>query len=651
MIRAYLLCSILVGSWHSDRALAVDPDTLRKTRPSHLVKLLTEEDTRLPAFFELSHRAGLDTPDSFDAFRLGCQNPQLVLCPQGEDKSPLYVVLYEHLHQYDHYEQLAYPPADRLFQPKDNGPVRLREVAIEAFTASGRYVMPFGGDNALDDGMMFDINRDGIIERADSTSYGLSRRKSAAVLEVSAVYEEALPLFAVVYDWDTNTWAYNFTDRDRDGIIEIELGPACGDGIDPQVTYRWDGDRKTYTGPAGSPGDHYRVIDARDIEAELRRLEKEKLTFPPSKVPEMAREPGPTRVPDDFWEQKPKSLALAIAEANRVPPRSEDLRLAIDDLDGLAPPNVCTIALSNIRLACGRFCPDIHYFLRCDPRGSYLAYVRQDREEEHDPANAARTNCHLRYVPIEYGQARHVAHTIWWLNRVRSRGAGPYFTPGGSYECSTDGSGRLRLMAEDRKERVEATGTVWLDPVSERASGLYDKETFLNLSAHLLSVVLPERLGNRWDQDNPHAATSTTRATTSAPANAEGEQARQRELATRFLAMYTPDERRISRLIARVAATAAGDRKLADALPHLRRIAAHLPQTTPDLETAIADLEVRLEQPGSIGPHRAELLERLAAMRSDLMVEDDTGKFGEAIRSAIRQIRPNPPPPGQEKAE
>ena len=102
----------------------------------------------------------------------------------------------------------------------------------------------------------------------------------AAVFEVSVVRKQAKGIFALLYDLGDDEWSYDFADEGGDGILEIRFGPRADKGIKPQVTYRWDPKTRTYVGPKGSPGDHFRVIDPTDIWDELERLKQERLIFP-----------------------------------------------------------------------------------------------------------------------------------------------------------------------------------------------------------------------------------------------------------------------------------------------------------------------------------------------------------------------------------
>ena len=79
-----------------------------------------------------------------------------------------------------------------------------------------------------------------------------------------------------------------------------------------------------------------------------------------------------TRAPKDFWTLPPKEAAAAMAEVNRSAEHRKMYRLAIDGRDGQKPPETCSLYCSFRSRRC-YFTRDSRYFLRVDPKGSYLA--------------------------------------------------------------------------------------------------------------------------------------------------------------------------------------------------------------------------------------------------------------------------------------
>lgn len=319
-----------------------------------LIEKLKDEATRASAFYQLARRAGEDDAKTETAFRERRRNPELVICPQGEGKPPLYVLLSDFLPRAGGPEVFG-GVEDQLF--KAAAPtVRKKKKVIDAFTATGKRATPFGGNNVVDDGLFADLNRDGSVLRVDSTHYSAKNRDHVAVLEVHVVREKAEPIFSVVYVFGARSdWGYDFADEDGDGSPEIQLGPKTLEGqVVPRASFKWDPVKKTYAGPKGGPGDHFRVIQPGKPWQEFKRLVEEKTEFPPEEDPASLRKVPPARIPADtayayrslkgrtdeelfaamarldrgsdrvgtrepsgFWSMDPKAAALALVNANR----------------------------------------------------------------------------------------------------------------------------------------------------------------------------------------------------------------------------------------------------------------------------------------------------------------------------------------------
>ena len=177
----------------ADRALS----GLGQVSGEKLVELLTKDETRWPAFRELRRRSKAER----ESMALPQEDPgsEVVVCPQGAGKPPLYAVLYEFLPHYGEPGDYAISDAVKLFG-RPARQLRKKDLAIAVFRARGDEIRPFGGDNVLD-GYLLDINRDGIVECVESHNYGVEGGGSATVLKVSALHEKDDLLFAVVYDW------------------------------------------------------------------------------------------------------------------------------------------------------------------------------------------------------------------------------------------------------------------------------------------------------------------------------------------------------------------------------------------------------------------------------------------------------------------
>ena len=129
-----------------------------------LVERLKDPARRSAAYFELVRRAGKEKVTEAE-FSAGHRNPELVICPQGEGKPPIYLMLADFLPQ--RREAGGFEGADeKLFPPKP-ADARKKKKLIEAFTSAGTLITPFGGANVLDDGLCADLNGDGLVEMAD----------------------------------------------------------------------------------------------------------------------------------------------------------------------------------------------------------------------------------------------------------------------------------------------------------------------------------------------------------------------------------------------------------------------------------------------------------------------------------------------------
>jgi hypothetical protein len=546
---------------------ATAPAPLDGARPlaavsgADLVRRLEDRKARAAAFGELALRTG----DEQDA---SLELADVIICPQGEGKPPLHVVLRK-LHARPtsnaDFREYGYPVEDpeELFRPPSRCVLQKRnELVIFAFVQDGKAVMPFGGNNMLDDGIIADINGDGLIERADHCDYGISGIKHTQVLEVCSLYERPRPLLSVLYNWgETEDWGYQFVDRDGDGIAEIELGPVTGAGeVKPKAIFTWDKATKTYVGPEGKAGDHFRVLRADDtykgsLSKELDRIEKEVPVFaadpdaPASdaaqalKKPQAAPAPPPARpykyaslkgltnpeiaaymgsggvardlqpeedgemaaalthLPKNFWTMPPRQAALELVDANRAPWHRKVFLLAVDGRDGKTPPETCSIYF-----AChfeGDFAEEQFrkYFLRVDPQGSYLAYAcASEKDAEPDDLWARRSSYDLRRIEMKYEEARHFADVIWWLQRVRSwtDAEDSGWSEGGAGEDA----GALRMTWGQGGEFREL-GTVWQGHVASRWNGPWGPDALVNVAAGLFQCALPERLGARWTGQEP----------------------------------------------------------------------------------------------------------------------------------------------------
>jgi hypothetical protein len=533
-----------------------------------LIKRLLDDKTRLAAFRELAK--GSDDDESWRR-----TSAEVIVCPQGEGKDPIYMVLTPFSYGSYSYagRHAGYPVADPggLFGPPPERPIpphakfdKRDNLIIYAFTAEGQSVMPFHGDNMLDQGLIADINGDGLVERADHVGYHVDKVKCVQVLHVRVVRETPQPaILSVLYNWgDKADWDYQFVDRDNDGIAEVEFGPrADGGAVKPKAVFTWDKQKHTYVGPQGKAGDHFLCLspenqqgngefdvfkqlkekgvvfpadpDALDVGhvghivtvARRRSLPEERPLPPPARPyqyaslrnlsnPEIASYMGEgkaayqfawqflvkTQAPGDFWTLPPKAVSLAMAEANRTAEHREAYRLAVDARDGKQPPKTCSVYYSFRSRRC-YFTEDSKFFLRVDPAGSYLALTsQQGLGVVYDDIVEAHPLYDVRFIDLTYEEARQFAGVLWWLNRVRSWTEN--YGSNRFISSTGDGSGALRMSTGDSEE-ILVQDTVWANHVSQRWEGDYGPDTFLNLADYLFRAVLPKHLGERWTRQQP----------------------------------------------------------------------------------------------------------------------------------------------------
>lgn len=601
------------------RLAAEDAPDLTTRSGRDLVLLLQQNETAPRAFHELSKRASSRTDPDFAAFSENHYDLEVVPCPQGPGRDPLYLVLYGFLSKTSRSTRAnEYPIAepDQLF-PSSLAPdgKRPHRPAIDAFTADGQRIQPFGGDNVLD-GTLADINGDGLIERIEITSYGVEKVNTVDVLQVRTVKPKAETPLAVLLNWGGREWTFRLSDADGDGVSDIELGPRVGDGLKPKATYTWNRKSRAYTGPRGNEGDHFRRLARGDIWKQLQRLHRTGLVFPkdpdftgaeagsvllprgpaPAAEPPAARPyapqpltmlsdadllqlmgPGRTafdferdsilrnRVPPDFWTMDPKQAALAAAEANRAAGHHASFQLAPDDRRPDRPPDVCTIALTDNSSRCYQ-AVDQYFFLRADPQASYLAYARTAS------GGAVFFNLvndqprfDLRFCPLAYEDARFLAATLWWLDRLRSRSLDGDDSRMSTTISTADGFARFVFRDERGATLLEREATRWSGEISERWTNGYDHEAFVNFATYLIGDAFPGKLGSAWTE-------------APSPSNT----AHLTELTQRYLAWSDPGQTRVSHAIAACAADAAGTLVLSEAKPLLENIVAALPaETTP----------------------------------------------------------------------
>lgn len=557
-----------------------------------LIERLKAEATRLAALNELVARGEGDAADRRD--------PLLKICLQENGKPPLYVVLSKFLPDRDHLGG----DASALFAPRSPSE-RIKSRLIDVFTAEGKLITPFGGNNVLDDGLLLDLNADPLIERADRTSYGPEGVRTAEVLEISAVLEVPRRLFAVVFNFHLtehrDDWGYDFSQPVKDGPWEIHLGPWKNKReIEHKVSYRWDKAAGTWAGPVGGSGDHFRVIDAKNVWKSLEKLKTDKVEFPldknkrhlfleddPVPPPEAAKGsnqpyvPGSLKalsseallrymgdgearrawsrvnVPGDFWTSDPKAAALALVKANQSDP---GIRLAIDDRNDARAPDTCTVSFTELSSRCYNAI-DTHWFLRCDPKGSFLASALVWEEGVAMRGRVRNGSIYdLKFVTLPYRDALHATQVLWWLSRVRSDSEGE--REEGMMLSTADGKGDLTLRPAKDKP-LTLGGRLWTDSLLNRWKGAFNPEAHLNFASAVITNLLPGRLGPLWPLTNfgfPEMKIT------------EEHPGQMRNACKELLRRCSEDPDFVSAPVERIAIVLAGEKGMAECLSDLKKL-------------------------------------------------------------------------------
>jgi hypothetical protein len=345
-----------------------------------------------------------------------------------------------------------------------------------------------------------------------------------------------------------------------------------------------------------------------------------------------------THIPAKFWTLDPKSAAFATADENRYPDHRKRFRLAVDDRDGQKPPDTCSLSFTDVSDKSYN-AVDCHYFLRVDPKRSYLAYARSWAggmvfyNVVHDqPA------FDFRFCEMTYEESRHVAHTVWWLNRVRSLSVAS--SEGiGMMSSTADGTGSLAIREDDGEVVVKLNGTMWAGHVSERWRADFNPEVCLNLTSFLIATALTDHLGDRWSRFEPKHSQNILTRQTSAPQYGQDETKNFQALAETFLDLFSLDQTSISFAIVRESARAAGGFVYTNLSAKLADVQARLPTVSARKRT-VAEIEAEIKQLDTVNPNdkgwkdakkkQRALHKKLMALYLDTGADD-----AEALRDSI----------------
>lgn len=588
---SFLLLALLWSPALSYAEGSISSDKLESLTSRELVKLLSDTDNRNMAFFHLWNRSSKELYKNIEEFSERHYSPEVIVCPQPNGNEPLYMVLDSFFFPEPIWGNSAYKikNEEKLFPVEDARAMytSLKDPGFVLFNADGESVGPYGGNNVIySPGIVKDINGDGLIERADHTNYHSDRSSSfkgpyyTTIFQVSTILPKPKVLLTVLYNRGKNEWSYRFADPDGDGVFDIKLGTMTTDGLKVKAIFRWDKAKGKYVGVNGDSGAHFVRMENENIPEQIKKFDKEVPEFPadPDYVDYDSRDwqtwslKGDsmikTRLPEGFWKLDPKQGALALSEANRYPGHKEIYRIAMDDLDGQAPPESGSISFSTAYS---------QYFLRADPVESYLVYLRSNTNGGifYNYGNN-RPPYDIRICKLSYKNAKHLSDTLWWLDRIRTQRVIKSNTISIEMGPTNDGIGSIIMRPSGKSPIIEYTGTTWAtQSIAERWRSDYNRDTFLNLSEFLISSFLTERLGANWSQYDQNQSWDTE----GSPQYQTEALARTREFAEQIIEMFTLDETAISYGLMCRAVHFAGDFTLAHLAQQLKEIEAQLPES------------------------------------------------------------------------
>lgn len=530
-----------------------------------------------------------------EASRLaGCDGEERILvgyrfldCPQSDGSADIHLLLaekdYNFKSSYQSPDEYDNKDIEELFRtgPNDlsthNIPATLdpsltpiNDSVVIAFDSDGQEIRPFGGNNLINHGYVFDFNRDGILERADSTNYRIKQAEGDSIesFKLSTVEREPHTLLEVIFNWhsrqadDTNDWTFSCFDEEGDGFVEIAFGPenASTDEERRRFIFRWDDQAQRYVTGKIPDQAHIRIVEPDETYASIAEsgglryplteagvdeedpFNRDKDTRSKEQTPfvyqslkgadddELAafflgkrkRDPHfdgpedtvPNQIPEGLWELPPKQAALALADANRSASHRTKWQIAIDDREGVKPPSSGWLVHNWSSSGCYSLSTHliaVNFGVE-NPVLVVLEYnsigvVGRNRWADQ-PAHAAR------YITLQPTEARFLADTIFWLDRVRAWSPASHDDDLYSGSSTADGFASTDLLPAGAPPYQIAASTVWAtSSISRHWQGAYDRAIFINLTEQLLGRGLQSYLGNRWKvapELEPHSLTTPT---------------------------------------------------------------------------------------------------------------------------------------------
>lgn len=430
---------------------------------------------------------------------------------------------------------------------------RCHEIRLMVFEERGNEIFPFGGNTMLNHGYFCDFNADGVLERADSIHYSFHERNVASVemFTLQTVERHPEKLLQVAFNWeltgsdDVDGWGYECVDEDGDGRMEIAFGPAneIDDAVTWQVVFRWDADAKKYVSKDAARNPHLRVIGNEELLAlkvksgvfgrpldesgaaaspEIERRGYVYQSLKGATGEEMAaffsgkgemnrrfvREGAvPSTIPNEIRKLSPKDAAMALVNANRVPAHRDFWQLAIDDRGGIAPPESGWLVYSWQAGGCGPIGIGLRKIaLQFGVEKPVLVQLESSTLNRLGPSEYEKClGCSAKLFALSADDARFLADTVFWLDRIRSWRPQEDFLEASSDSwmvvSTSDDQVKLDLHPDGFEPRQVWEASVANVPsISSMWSGRYDHKACANFVDLLLDRGLPRCLGEQSEE-------------------------------------------------------------------------------------------------------------------------------------------------------
>lgn len=520
----------------------------------------------------------------------------------------------------------------------------IQDSVILVFDSSGKEVRPFGGNNYTNRGYYFDFDHDGILDRADSTHHSVNEAEndSIQVFELQSIEPVPRTLLQVIFNWhpksapDSNDWTFTCLDEDHDGFPEIAFAPESElpDQKPQRFVFKWDPATKRYSAGEILPHSHVRVLKPGETLASVAKagalgypLIKDRSDSPSeepaatsSQAPYVFRsfkdQPSseiaaffagrnrrdsfsapedsfPNRLPGNFMNLAPKQAAIALADANRTPTHRAQWRLALDDRANLTPPESGWLIHGASSSGCYSLSAQL-FALRfgvADPSLIVFDYnsigVVGRNPWADQPANGARV------IKLTEKEARFLADTVFWLDRIRTYSPGKSDNLGMGYSSTADGYATTTLYSDGAAPRELGSETIWAtSSISGQWNGEYTHQVFQNFAKFLITDGFPASLGERW-KVAPEIDRQSLRNTAEERLEPRVDDDARQKLVDTFAAILQRNAQDpVPAVVLQRLVGAAGDEALSELLADLQKMLAALPAANAE-DQEFATLEKR----------------------------------------------------------